>query len=135
MAFIPCIAVTDTATSKAFYEKLGFTVDSHMATGTDDIHMLLYRGELCAMLYRRAQLGTWLPNLADQPTGFSGMFYLSVEDYDDTYRDFAANAPLVRDSATDHTGTREFYITDPDGYVIGINDAASRRNSDLVGRY
>jgi hypothetical protein len=28
-----------------------------------------------------------------------------------------------------------FYFSDPDGYVIGFNDAVSRKNSQKVGKY
>ncbi|WP_194813662.1 VOC family protein [Nocardia sp. XZ_19_385] len=135
MPFVPCLGVKDTAASKKFYEQLGFTVDSQTATEGDDIHMVLFDGQFCGMLYRHAQLEDWLPPLKGKPVGFTGMFYLEVQDFEAMVGKCAAVTEIIRGPSTDHTGTREFYIADPDGYIIGINDAASRANSDLVGQY
>ncbi|MEV6279250.1 VOC family protein [Nocardia sp. NPDC051832] len=135
MPFAPCLGVKDTAVSKAFYEKLGFTVDSQTATPDTDIHMLLFGGQFCGMLYRQAQLESWLPSLAGQPIGFSGMFYLEVDDFQSVLDTCASVTDIVRGPSADHTGTREFYIADPDGYIIGFNEAASRQASDMVGGY
>ncbi|MEV6073313.1 VOC family protein [Nocardia sp. NPDC052001] len=121
--------------STAFYQKLGFTVDSRTATADTDIHMLLFDGQFCGMLYRNTQLENWLPSLTGKPIGFTGMFYLEVQNFQAMLDTCAAVTAILRGPSADHTGTREFYIADPDGYIIGINDAASRRNSDLVGDY
>ncbi|WP_029900314.1 VOC family protein [Nocardia brasiliensis] len=135
MAFAPCLGVRDTAVSKAFYEKLGFTVDSQTADGPEDIHMLLFDGQFCGMLYRNTQLENWLPELEGKPIGFTGVFYLEVRDFQAMLDTCQAVTTILRGPSTDHTGTREFYFADPDGYIIGVNDAASRQNSDLVGEY
>lgn len=135
MPFVPCLGVQDTAVSKAFYEKLGFTVDSQTATGPEDIHMLVFDGQFCGMLYRNTQLQDWLPELTGKPIGFTGMFYLEVQDFQAMLDTCSAVTDILRGPSADHTGTREFYFADPDGYIIGVNDAASRQNSDLVGDY
>ncbi|TVL87243.1 VOC family protein [Streptomyces sp. SAJ15] len=134
MPFAPCLSVNDTTASVAFYKQLGFDVDSSTARPGDDIHMLLYQGEFCAMLYSNADLKNWLPVLADTPVGFAGMFYLGVDDFDAVHDRIAAHAKIVKDTGTDHTGQRMFYFQDPDGYVIGINDKAAFQASDL-GKY
>ncbi|MCU1641591.1 MAG: hypothetical protein JWN03_1866 [Nocardia sp.] len=135
MPFIPCLGVADTAASKNFFERLGFTVDSQTAGPDDDLHMLVYQGSLCAMLFSRAHLDTWLPTLASLPGGFSGMFYLEVQDFDATYARVREHATVVKDVVTDLNGVREFYISDIDGYVIGFNDGAARAASATVGHY
>ncbi|MBF6332986.1 VOC family protein [Nocardia transvalensis] len=134
MTFAPCISVEDTARSIEFYTSLGFDVDSSTARPGDDIHMLLYRGQFCAMIYRNADLKKWLPVLADQPIGFAGMLYLGVDDLDATYDTFSAGAEIVKPITEDHNGQREFYFRDPDGYVIGVNDNNAMQASDL-GKY
>ncbi|MEU7583502.1 VOC family protein [Streptomyces sp. NPDC041068] len=134
MPFAPCLSVKDTAASIAFYKQLGFDVDSSTARPGDDIHMLLYQGGFCAMLYSNADLKNWLPSLADTPIGFAGMFYLGVDDFDGAHDRISRHAEIVKDTATDHTGQRLFYFRDPDGYVIGINDQAALKASDL-GKY
>ncbi|GHE44987.1 VOC family protein [Streptomyces vinaceus] len=134
MPFAPCLSVKDTAASIAFYEQLGFDVDSSTTSPGDDIHMLLYQGGFCGMLYSNADLKNWLPSLADTPIGFAGMFYLGVDDFDGTHDRIARHAEIIKDTVTDHTGQRMFYFRDPDGYVIGINDQAALQASDL-GKY
>ena len=134
MSFVPCLSVASTATSIAFYKKLGFEVDSSTAKAGDDLHMLLFQSALCGMLYGNANLKAWLPVLADQPIGFSGILYLSVKDFDGVRERVGQHAAIVKDTLVDNNGQREFYFRDPDGYVIGINDRAVLQASDL-GKY
>jgi catechol 2,3-dioxygenase-like lactoylglutathione lyase family enzyme len=134
MPFAPCISVTDTAASIAFYQKLGFDIDSSTAREGDDIHMLLHQGEFCAMIYKNADLKSWLPVLADTPVGFAGMFYLAVDNIEDAYTFVSQHAEIVKPMTDDHTGQREFYFRDPDGYIIGFNDKKALEASDL-GKY
>ncbi|MEU4955492.1 VOC family protein [Streptomyces lavendulae] len=134
MPFAPCLSVKDTAASIAFYKQLGFDVDSSTASPGDDIHMLLYQGGFCGMLYSNADLKNWLPSLAETPIGFAGMFYLGVDDFEGAHDRISRHAEIIKDTDTDHTGQRMFYFRDPDGYVIGINDQAALQASDL-GKY
>ncbi|KAA8650167.1 hypothetical protein EYZ11_002128 [Aspergillus tanneri] len=134
MPFISCISVSDTAATINFYLKLGFTVDSSTSRPGDDIHMLLYNGEFCTMIYKNGDLKQWLPCLKDQPIGFAGMFYLSVDDVQAVYETVSSHAEIVKPLTTDHTGQRMFYIRDPDGYVIGFNDKKALQSSSL-GKY
>ncbi|MFJ6797126.1 VOC family protein [Streptomyces sp. NPDC091268] len=75
-----------------------------------------------------------MPVLKDQPVGFAGMFYLAVDDLEGTFERVREHAEVVKPLTDDHTGQREFYIKDPDGYVIGFNDKAALQSSDL-GKY
>ncbi|MEU3771868.1 VOC family protein [Streptomyces sp. NPDC032472] len=134
MPFAPCLSVKDTAASITFYKQLGFDVDSSTARPGDDIHMLLYQGGFCGMLYSNADLKNWLPSLADTPIGFAGMFYLGVDDFDGAHDRISRHAEIIKDTDTDHTGQRMFYFRDPDGYVIGINDQAALQAGEL-GKY
>ncbi|MBW5420718.1 VOC family protein [Streptomyces sp. BG9H] len=124
MAFAPCFSVKDTAASIAFYEKLGFTVDSSSAEAGDDIHMLFHGGDFCGMLYSNAQLKEWLPVLADTPIGFAGMHYLGVDDIQEAHDRFARHAEIVK-PLIEHNGMRLFYFRDLDGYVIGVNEKSA----------
>lgn len=134
MPFVPCVSVADTAASIAFYKKLGFDVDSSTSRPGDDIHMLLHQGEFCCMIYRNEDLKEWLPVLRDQPIGFAGMLYLAVDDLEAAFERVSPHAEVVKPLTEDHTGQREFYIRDLDGYVIGFNDKAALNASDL-GQY
>jgi catechol 2,3-dioxygenase-like lactoylglutathione lyase family enzyme len=134
MPFAPCISVKDTATSIAFYEELGFDVDSSIARPGDDIHMLLYQGSFCGLLYSNSDLKKWLPRLADTPIGLAGMLYLGVEDFDGFYDCVSRHTQVIKGPLTDDVGQRVFYFRDIDGYVIGVNDNTALRASDL-GKY
>ncbi|QMU70544.1 VOC family protein [Streptacidiphilus sp. P02-A3a] len=134
MPFATCISVQDTAASIAFYEGLGFAVDSTMARPGDDIHMLLYQGDFCGLLYSNADLKQWLPTLADTPISLAGMLYLTVDDFDGFHDRVARSTEVIKGPLTDDVGQRVFYFRDPDGYVIGIHDNAAFRASEL-GRY
>ncbi|MGE7386281.1 VOC family protein [Streptomyces sp. NPDC004126] len=125
MAYAPCFSVKDTATSIAFYKKLGFDIDSSTAKPGDDIHMLFYQGEFCAMLYSNDDLKNWLPVLADTPIGFAGMHYLGVDGLQDAYDHISRHAEIVKPLTEDHNGVRLFYFRDPDGYVIGVNEKST----------
>ncbi|MBO1413386.1 VOC family protein [Streptomyces sp. FH025] len=131
MPFTTCISVRDTAASIAFYEDLGFDVDSSIASPGDDIHLLLYRGGFCGLLYSNADLKQWLPALADTPISLAGMLYLTVDDFDGFHDRVARRAEVIKGPLTDHVGQRVFYFRDLDGYVIGIHDNAAFQASDL----
>ncbi|GHF55464.1 hypothetical protein GCM10010218_41230 [Streptomyces mashuensis] len=125
------MSVRDTAASIAFYKKLGFDVDSSAARPGDDIHMLLYRGEFCGMLYSNDDLRNWLPILADEPIGMAGMLYLGVDDFEGVHARVTEHTQIIKGPLTDHTGQRVFYFRDIDGYVIGVNDNAALAASDF----
>ncbi|WP_067540649.1 VOC family protein [Nocardia crassostreae] len=120
MTLAPCLSVKDTASSMAFYKTLGFEFDSSTAGPGDDIHLMFYQGEFCAMIYLNADLKNWLPVLADTPIGCAGMHYLGVDDLDAVYAHFSKHAEIVK-PLTQHNGMSMFYFRDLDGYVIGVN--------------
>ncbi|MFE4973672.1 VOC family protein [Kitasatospora sp. NPDC056651] len=132
MPFTTCLSVRDTAASIAFYQELGFEVDSSIARPGDDVHMLLHRGAFCGLLYSNADLKQWLPALADTPISLAGMLYLTVDDFDAFHELVSRRAEVLKGPLTDHLGQRVFYFRDLDGYVIGIHDNAAFRASDLV---
>jgi len=134
MPFAPCISVRDTAASTAFYQRLGFVVDSSTARPGDDIHLLFHQDAFCGMLYSNADLKDWLPELADTPIGLAGALYLGVEDFDGFHDHVSRHARVVKGPLTDDVGQRVFYFRDLDGYVIGVHDNVALRASEL-GKY
>jgi catechol 2,3-dioxygenase-like lactoylglutathione lyase family enzyme len=132
MPFATCISVQDTAASIAFYEELGFKVDSSIARPGDDIHMLFYQGDFCGLLYSNADLKNWLPTLADTPISMAGMLYLTVDDFDGFHERVARSTEVIKGPLTDDVGQRVFYFRDVDGYVIGIHDNEAFRASELT---
>lgn len=87
------------------------------------------------MIYSNTDLKQWLPVLQDQPLGFAGMFYFAVDDLDAFCDHVLKHADVVKEKTTDETGQCMFYIRDLDGYVIGFNDKAALRASEVGGKY
>ncbi|MEU5424967.1 VOC family protein [Streptomyces olivoreticuli] len=124
-AIAPCLGVTDTQATVDFYEKLGFTALPAGNDPDDDLRILLFDGEFALMVYRDAHLREWLPVLGDTPVGAFGMFYLAVDDFD-AYVERIRPLVTVTKDVLEHHGDRIFYFTDPDGYVIGVNQKRTR---------
>ncbi|ARX85036.1 hypothetical protein SMD44_04494 [Streptomyces alboflavus] len=115
----PCLGVTDTDVTVAFYEKLGFTALPGNDDPDDDLRVLLFEGRFALMVHRAEHLRKWLPVHKDTPVGAFGMFYLGVEDFDAYVERIRPLVDVIKETAV---GGREIlYFTDPDGYVIGVN--------------
>ncbi|QIS14190.1 VOC family protein [Nocardia arthritidis] len=122
MTFAPCLSVKDTSASLDFYKTLGFEFDSSTSHPGDDIHMMFYDGQFCAMIYLNDDLKTWLPVLADTPIGCAGMYYLGVDDLEATFAHISKHAEIVKPITKEpNNGQTMFYFRDLDGYVIGVN--------------
>jgi catechol 2,3-dioxygenase-like lactoylglutathione lyase family enzyme len=120
-AISACLGVKDTQVTVDFYEKLGFTA---LPTGAhtdndDDLRILLFGGEFALMIQRHDQLRKWLPPLQDTPVGAFGMFYLAVDDVDSFLERIRPLVDVVKE--TEVQGRTVIYFTDPDGYIIGVN--------------
>lgn len=118
-AISPCLGVSDTQATVDFYEKLGFTALPAGDDPNDDLRILLFDGEFALMLHRHDQLRQWLPVLKDTPIGAFGMFYLAVDDFDSYIERIRPLVDVTK--VAEHKGQKIFYFTDPNGYVIGVN--------------
>lgn len=118
-AISPCLGVSDTQATVDFYEKLGFTALPAGDDPNDDLRILLFDGEFALMLHRHDQLRQWLPVLKDTPIGAFGMFYLAVDDFDSYVERIRPLVDVTK--VAEHKGQKIFYFTDPNGYVIGVN--------------
>ncbi|MEU3671170.1 VOC family protein [Streptomyces virginiae] len=124
-AIAPCLGVSDTQATVDFYEKLGFTALPVGNDPDDDLRILLFDGEFALMVYRDEHLRSWLPVLKNTPVGAFGMFYLAVDDFD-TYVERIRPLVTVQKDVMEHDGDKLFYFTDPNGYVIGVNQKRTR---------
>ncbi|MFC9815886.1 VOC family protein [Streptomyces virginiae] len=124
-AIAPCLGVSDTQATVDFYEKLGFTALPAGNDPDDDLRILLFDGEFALMVYRDEHLRGWLPALKDTPIGAFGMFYLAVDDFD-AYVERIRPLVTVQKEVMEHHGDKLFYFTDPNGYVIGVNQKRTR---------
>ncbi|MBI4959342.1 MAG: VOC family protein, partial [Desulfovibrio sp.] len=134
----PNLMVEDIHRSADFWcDQLGFTfagsVDSEQnfhkerhdsQTGPDLIWAQFISNKAEVMVQRRDSLTTELPLFKDEPIGGTATLYLGVDGLDDLYRRLKDVVPTVRPLQTAFYGMREWYITDPDGYVVCLAQTA-----------
>ena len=113
-SFAPQFLVDDLTRSTAYYEKLGFTFgepfDGFYAIGTIDgleLHLKEAPKSDAERRHRREQ------EHLDAAAGVDGIeaFYA---------RCVANGVTVIRPLAPTEWGTRDFYVEDPDGYVISF---------------
>jgi catechol 2,3-dioxygenase-like lactoylglutathione lyase family enzyme len=122
-SFAPQFLVDDLARSMAYYEKLGFTFgepwDGFYAIGELDgleLHLKEAPKNAAEREYRREH------EHLDAAAGVDG-----VEAF---YAQCVANgATILRPLEATAWGTMDFYIADPDGYVIAFGGRAARGSS------
>jgi catechol 2,3-dioxygenase-like lactoylglutathione lyase family enzyme len=113
-AFAPQFLVDDLARSMSFYRKLGFTFgepwDGFYAIGFRDgleLHLKEEPKNLAEREFRRVH------EHLDAAAGVDG-----IENF---YAHCVANgATILRELAPTAWGTKDFYIEDPDGYIIAF---------------
>ncbi|MFD9911034.1 VOC family protein [Streptomyces sp. NPDC059063] len=118
-AFAPCLGVTNTDATVAFYEKLGFTALPGNNDPEDDLRILLFEGRFALMVHRDEHLRKWLPVHKDTPVGAFGMFYVGVDDFATYAERIRPLVNVIKETTVE--GRPIMYFTDPDGYVIGVN--------------
>lgn len=119
-SFAPQFLVDDLARSIAYYEKLGFTFgepwDGFYAIGHIDgleLHLKEAPKDGAERQHRREQ------EHLDAAAGVDGIeaFYA---------RCTANGVPIIRPLTTTAWGTLDFYVEDPDGYIISFGGRAAR---------
>lgn len=126
-AFSISLAVKDLATSRSFYEKLGFTV-----TGGSDKYLMLVNGTTIIGLFQGLfdkNILTFNPGLAQDAS--------RLDDYTDV-RDLRASLvadgiEMTTDTDPAATGPASIIITDPDGTPILIDQFFPKPGSESEG--
>ena len=114
----PILRVTDLDTSVAYYtDRLGFTLQWRMGDAAsvrrDATSLMLVAGD-------QGQPGTWL--------------WISTNDADQLYAEFAARGALLRHPPTNYPwGSRECQVSDPDGHVLRFG--ADLRAGEPMGEF
>ncbi|WP_027191128.1 VOC family protein [Fundidesulfovibrio putealis] len=81
-------------------------------------------GKAEVMVQRRDSLTEELPLFKDKPTGATATVYLGVDNLDELHARLKDAVPTVRPLQTAFYGMREWYIQDPDGYVVCLAQPA-----------
>ena len=116
-AFSVSLAVKDLATSKAFYEKLGFSTFG----GTEEhSYLIMKNGEVLIGLFQgmfENNILTFNPGWDTNAQAVDG--YTDVRELQKTLRDSGIEIQDPADEET--TGPASFVVTDPDGNAILID--------------
>lgn len=131
----PNLMVKDLHASMDFWcGKLGFS----FAMGVDAAHSFLQAYDPSAdlvwaqlardgvelMLQRADNLPGDVPEFAGRPTGGTITLYLQVDDLEALHARLHDAVPTVTPLRTQFYGMREWYIRDPDGYVVTLGQQA-----------
>ena len=127
----PNLAVKDVAKSVAFYtEVLGFKlkmcVDDEkrpaetIEAGKHYIWANVMHGSVGMMFQQKQSFEDDL-GVSVKEIGASVSFYIEVEDAEALYERLKAKAVIHKALETTFYGAKEFYIKDPDGYILGFS--------------
>ncbi|WP_243439014.1 VOC family protein [Fundidesulfovibrio soli] len=86
--------------------------------GADLIWAMFVSGPAAVMVNRRDSLERELPLLTGRPTGGTLTLYVVVEDLEGLHRRIQSIVPTIKEPETSFYGMREWYVRDPDGYVV-----------------
>ena len=128
----PNLMVKDIRRSVAFYtDILGFSL--RMAVPEDEsefpdtlkdgvtyVYAQLVYGDLEVWIQTQESLTKDIPAFAGMSPGGAVSFYGVVEDVDAAFAKLDGKVDLVKGLETTWYGMREFYIRDPDGYILGF---------------
>lgn len=126
----PNLMVNNVARSLAFYcDTLGFTFEMGVAeeggpiatSRKDEQHFIcamVRNGGACLMLLEEQAFVHDLPAFAGRKPGASATFYLEVENVNNLHDTLSGKVAEVKSLCDMWYGMREWYIADPDGYVL-----------------
>lgn len=128
----PNLAVASVEETVAFYSKsLGFAllmavpesqdrIDNEMLPSSRYVYALLARDEVEIMFQRSDSFRADVPHSDFAHIGASASFYMEVEGLEQLHASIASGSARVSDIRKTWYGMREFYVQDPNGYVLGF---------------
>ena len=128
----PNLMVKNIHTSVAFYtDVLGFKLrmavpedksefPDSLKEGVSYIYAQLFYNDVEIWLQTKESLSEDLPIFQSMSPGAAISFYGKVEDADIVYKAIKDKVSIIKDIKTSWYGMREFYISDPDGYILGF---------------
>lgn len=118
------LMVESVDTSVNFYQEiLGFeVVDSVPAKNQELQFAILGKDSVTLMLQEKNNLGEEYPILATEKIQPSITLYITIENFEDFYIAIKKSYPIYTETHTTFYGSKEFAITDPDGYVLTFTE-------------
>ncbi|HZC06384.1 MAG TPA: VOC family protein [Ktedonobacterales bacterium] len=118
----PNLMVEDVAQTVAFYrDALGFAVTDTAPEQGAPVWATVRAGAVSLMFQARPSLEEELPVFAGRPIGGALTLYIGVDDADALYARVHDKAQVVKEPVTMPYHAREFYIQDPNGYILGFS--------------
>ncbi len=134
MAFIkltPNLMVPDVDRTVDFYrDVLEFEVAATAPQRRPYEWAMLGRDDVVLMVQSRPSLGAEVPALRERTIGGSVVLYVHVDDADALYERIRDRVAVVVDPHTTSYGTREFYVQDCNGYILGFSASAGAGEHD-----
>lgn len=117
----PNLMVPDVGRTVDFYrDVLEFEVAATMPERRPYEWAMLGRDDVVLTVQSRESLGGEIPALRERPIGGSLALYIDVDDVDALYDRLRRRVAVVVDPHTTIYGTREFYVQDCNGYILGF---------------
>jgi uncharacterized glyoxalase superfamily protein PhnB len=120
-----------TATVEYYKANYGFILSMAVPESLDGIHekiedekkylyALMKSGDVEIMFQEAENLRKDVPGLDKKEIGASATFYFEVKGIDELYSALSNKVEVVKEIVTTWYGTREFYVRDCNGYILGF---------------
>ncbi len=96
------------------------------------IYAQLERDEVEIMVQQQNSMVEDLPVFSGCNIGASVSFYITVKDIDGLFQQVRSKADCIREPETTWYGMREFYIRDPDGYILGFAEQQATKSNKFL---
>jgi lactoylglutathione lyase len=104
---------------------LEFQSETEVQGQDGPVFAIVRRDTVTLMFQVRASLEGDLPALHGVPIAASQTLYIEVDDVDGLRRQVGERAGIVKDLHETFYGTREFYFTDLNGYILSFSQSRS----------
>lgn len=123
-ALTPNLMVENVRTTVDWYTAvLGFEAETEVPGDDGPVFAIMRRDGVLMMFQLRASLVGDLPILQGAPIAASLTLYIEVDDVQGLRRQVDGKATILKDVHDTVYGTREFYFTDLNGYVLSFSQS------------
>lgn len=120
---VPVLMVEDVGKTLEFYEGvLGFRRVGTVPEKPPFIFGEVIRGDVKVMFQESKSFGEDLPDLRGRPIGGTFTLYVEMEGVRQLYDEIKGKVKIIKDINETFYGTREFYIADVNGYIVGFSE-------------
>lgn len=122
----PNLMVSDIGESLRFYRGLGFEAVMQVPDDNAPEFAILKTGSVELMLQTQSSLETDIPAVGARSIASSCILYVDVDDVHALHESLSTSAKVVHPLRETFYGATEFYVEDPDGYVVGFAEHAGQ---------